>query len=199
MKYQVLAALLATTICATANAATVQYEDRAQFLAASGAPTVETFGAGPPSAFSFQVGGSGGSSASIGSGVLSANLTGSTASPGTLTFTFAAPIFSFGADFSSLNNNSARTYVNVGGTTFDPLPLDPAFLGFVSDISFTTVTFLNPLGGIQNDRLSLDNLTFASSTVTAAVPEPATWAMMIAGFGLVGGAMRRRSTKIAFA
>jgi hypothetical protein len=24
------------------------------------------------------------------------------------------------------------------------------------------------------------------------VPEPATWAMMIAGFGLVGGAMRRR-------
>lgn len=26
-----------------------------------------------------------------------------------------------------------------------------------------------------------------------AVPEPATWAMMIAGFGLVGGAMRRRA------
>lgn len=27
----------------------------------------------------------------------------------------------------------------------------------------------------------------------AAVPEPATWAMMIAGFGMVGGAMRRRA------
>ena len=26
-----------------------------------------------------------------------------------------------------------------------------------------------------------------------AVPEPATWAMMIGGFGLVGGAMRRRT------
>jgi hypothetical protein len=25
-----------------------------------------------------------------------------------------------------------------------------------------------------------------------AVPEPATWAMMIGGFGLVGGALRRR-------
>jgi hypothetical protein len=24
------------------------------------------------------------------------------------------------------------------------------------------------------------------------VPEPATWAMMIGGFGLVGGALRRR-------
>jgi hypothetical protein len=28
----------------------------------------------------------------------------------------------------------------------------------------------------------------------ASVPEPAAWAMMIAGFGLVGGALRRRST-----
>jgi hypothetical protein len=33
-----------------------------------------------------------------------------------------------------------------------------------------------------------------------AVPEPASWAMMIAGFGLVGGAMRRRSSaKLAIA
>jgi hypothetical protein len=33
-----------------------------------------------------------------------------------------------------------------------------------------------------------------------AVPEPASWAMMIAGFGLVGGAMRRRSaTTVSFA
>jgi hypothetical protein len=28
-----------------------------------------------------------------------------------------------------------------------------------------------------------------------AVPEPASWAMMIAGFGLVGGALRRRTVK----
>lgn len=32
-----------------------------------------------------------------------------------------------------------------------------------------------------------------------AVPEPASWAMMIAGFGLVGGAMRRRATTVTFA
>lgn len=33
-----------------------------------------------------------------------------------------------------------------------------------------------------------------------AVPEPSTWAMLILGFGLVGGTMRRRTTsKIAFA
>jgi hypothetical protein len=36
----------------------------------------------------------------------------------------------------------------------------------------------------------------------AAVPEPATWAMMILGFGLVGGAMRsrqRQSVRVAYA
>lgn len=31
-------------------------------------------------------------------------------------------------------------------------------------------------------------------SLTAAVPEPATWALMILGFGLVGGVMRRRGT-----
>jgi hypothetical protein len=29
------------------------------------------------------------------------------------------------------------------------------------------------------------------------VPEPATWAMMIMGFGLVGSAMRRRQVRMA--
>lgn len=32
-----------------------------------------------------------------------------------------------------------------------------------------------------------------------AVPEPATWAMMIAGFGLAGAAVRRRAVRVAFA
>ncbi|SFP99758.1 PEPxxWA-CTERM sorting domain-containing protein [Sphingomonas rubra] len=35
------------------------------------------------------------------------------------------------------------------------------------------------------------------SAVTAAVPEPATWALMLVGFGLVGGAMRRRNSKVS--
>ena len=38
-------------------------------------------------------------------------------------------------------------------------------------------------------------------TTVAAVPEPATWAMMIAGFGMIGGRMRRRRrhTSVRFA
>ena len=34
---------------------------------------------------------------------------------------------------------------------------------------------------------------------TAGVPEPATWAMMIIGFGFVGGAMRARNRRMRFA
>lgn len=40
---------------------------------------------------------------------------------------------------------------------------------------------------------SLDSVTRAS----AAVPEPATWAMLIAGFGLVGATLRRRTVRVA--
>jgi hypothetical protein len=45
-----------------------------------------------------------------------------------------------------------------------------------------------------------DNFTFASPSPTGAVPEPGTWAMLIVGFGAVGGAMRRgRRRQTAFA
>lgn len=43
----------------------------------------------------------------------------------------------------------------------------------------------------------IDNLTFTANAATAAVPEPATWGMMIVGFGAMGFAMRRRATRTA--
>jgi hypothetical protein len=44
-------------------------------------------------------------------------------------------------------------------------------------------------------------LSNSKPTATGAVPEPANWAMMIAGFGMVGGAMRSRrgKTSVSFA
>ena len=44
----------------------------------------------------------------------------------------------------------------------------------------------------------IDDVSYSVSNAPA-VPEPTTWAMMIGGFGIVGGALRRRSTKLAIA
>lgn len=43
----------------------------------------------------------------------------------------------------------------------------------------------------------LDNLLVAGSPIASAVPEPATWAMMITGFGLAGAALRQRRRQLA--
>ena len=43
----------------------------------------------------------------------------------------------------------------------------------------------------SNDGFKLESLTVKT---VGAIPEPTTWAMMIAGFGFVGGSMRRRNT-----
>ncbi len=46
--------------------------------------------------------------------------------------------------------------------------------------------------GVNNAGSFLNDSTGFSLTVTS-VPEPATWAMMLVGLGVVGGALRRRS------
>jgi hypothetical protein len=51
-----------------------------------------------------------------------------------------------------------------------------------------------------NNGFDLEAVGFANFRLAAnAVPEPASWAMMIAGFGLAGAAARRRTRKTALA
>ncbi len=58
----------------------------------------------------------------------------------------------------------------------------------------TTGTSFTISGLASNDGYWVgDNFTFSGT----AVPEPASWAMLIAGFGLTGAAMRRRRTALA--
>ncbi|MBB3693287.1 FxDxF family PEP-CTERM protein [Sphingomonas sp. BK580] len=101
-------------------------------------------------------------------------------------------------------------------------------LGSVNDLDFTSVTindiaasitktaggafevaFVNsvPIVAGQLNRLVVTGVSRGNGAyggqatftpISSAVPEPATWAMMIMGFGVVGYAMRRRRTAVRF-
>ena len=81
----------------------------------------------------------------------------------------------------------------------------------VAGLSFTTAQGGSPFniyygGGYfyirgQNENNTGSFTSVSVSEVRAAVPEPATWAMMTLGFGAMGFAMRRKnvSTRVRFA
>ena len=72
------------------------------------------------------------------------------------------------------------------------------------DTNAITFTGLRQIITINSDDLGQPReytrvaLTYLTGSV-GAVPEPASWAMMIAGFALAGGSMRRRSMRVSFA
>lgn len=114
--------------------------------------------------------------------------------PSVLTFVFNTAINAIGFNLAF---DGAQTATFGGGVT-GSLALAAntnGFFGAISDTAFTTFT-IDVSGG---PNVGIDALAFGTAA-TAGVPEPATWAMTIAGFGLLGGALRRRQrASISFA
>lgn len=89
------------------------------------------------------------------------------------------------------------------------------YSGFANGVTSNVIRFANDTGNFISTDNSTFTLTLNGDPVTAnftgvggfvasvapAVPETATWGMMIAGFGMMGAGMRsrRRSTKVSFA
>jgi hypothetical protein len=69
-----------------------------------------------------------------------------------------------------------------------------SFFGVTSDDAIQSIAF-GPTGGAASDRgsFAIDNLTIGSGG--AVIPELSTWAMMMCGLALIGGAIRRRSVQ----
>lgn len=85
----------------------------------------------------------------------------------------------------------------------DTLTLAAAFSGMETlSVSFANISRVE-FGGVGingHSSVFADNFTF--NEMAAAVPEPATWAFMIFGFGAIGGAMRRQrkaTVKVSYA
>ena len=83
------------------------------------------------------------------------------------------------------------TYLNDTGSNGDQLsPLTNGtlrVLGTNGEI-FTKLTLISTSNSFEIDNISI-----------AAIPEASTWAMMIAGLGVVGFAMRRKKVAVSFA
>lgn len=96
--------------------------------------------------------------------------------------------------------------------TIDPAVSGTSFvwhtyaLGLSNPALDTVLTMQHPLnlyhhvaceggGGGTPCTFAWYTLTYNYTPVTALVPEPATWAMMLAGFGAIGASMRRRKGK----
>lgn len=73
-----------------------------------------------------------------------------------------------------------------------------AFQSFTATPSSLSLSF-NSTGGSPYSASA--TLSVPPAGAVGAVPEPASWALMIVGFGMVGGAMRRRNvrTSVSFA
>lgn len=85
---------------------------------------------------------------------------------------------SFTADIAGLTFNS--------GLLASSTPFARFSQGFTIDTAGSYNLRFAQARGPGNEGNIIDNVSLA------AIPEPASWAMMIAGFGLVGGALRRR-------
>jgi hypothetical protein len=109
-----------------------------------------------------------------------------------LTFYYSArpnvPSASNGIDVL-LDGVSIFNITGDGGAGTNWLPQSILFdIGSSATLTFAALGTSDSLGGY------LDNIALA------AVPEPAAWAMMVAGFGLLGAATRRRArTSVTYA
>ena len=129
---------------------------------------------------------------------------------GTLTFTFASAVAGLGFTTIDLFNPQGSNDISLsvfsgangtgtllGSTTaanFNFQSNFTYFMGFTSDSNNIGSFVLTNPGG-ASDVFGVDNIVSAKLSPVAAVPEPATWAMMLLGFGFVGGALRSTRNK----
>jgi len=97
-----------------------------------------------------------------------------------------------------INNVFAQSFTNVlslksAGSDWQSVSWDFAGTGG----AMTVGLFSSLLPSSSNLGVGLDNVSV--DILPAAVPEPASWAMMLGGMGLAGAVLRRRRTAIAFA
>lgn len=116
---------------------------------------------------------------------------------GTYTFSQGAPLLNDGTYGNTSTNIPAGTY---SPSTFG---FNPIANLLTSGSSLSAFNGLDPNGTwklwIWDDNVGNTGSLQGVSLNIAAVPEPASWALMMGGFGVVGLQMRRRKMAVSFA
>jgi len=127
----------------------------------------------------------------------------------------AGKSYTFGFDIyktfnGNANPNEATFIASLAGTEFANFTADSLNVGewthifgaqtFTADTSGEFTFTFNSNGYTAKD-FAIDRVYLAATDSIPAVPEPATWGLMIVGFGLIGAAIRRRGvrTSVRFA
>ncbi|MEP6606360.1 MAG: PEP-CTERM sorting domain-containing protein [Nitrosospira sp.] len=110
----------------------------------------------------------------------------------TATFSFNSPITAFAIDVNTfaITDGSYRASLNSGDVVNSLYEVFPntstgQFIGFVSDTAFSSVT----ISAVTGYTYTLDTLVYGQAA--AVIPEPETYAMLLAGLGLLGWRLRR--------
>ena len=200
MTFAAVGAALAGTIASTADAAvTVNLQQVGTNVIATSNGTLDLTGLTFVSGGYTLTSGVTGSDGYIGTGNSGSALDAYSGFTGPATFGTGNLVFGVGAGATpfGINGRSLGTPV--------------AFVqsGYISGSAIaSTLTFANStfasLGLTQGtyaytSRSDSITVTIGQGAVSGAVPEPAAWAMMIGGFGLIGGTMRRRRTTLRLA
>jgi hypothetical protein len=108
--------------------------------------------------------------------------------------------FDLGGYFRAVTTTQVTIVDGLGGILFSSGPITVGTGNVFRHFSFN-LTSNNGIGiqwGPDAFNTGIDNVDFSfTPNGGGGVPEPATWAMMIAGFGLTGMAIRRRRSAFA--
>lgn len=123
--------------------------------------------------------------------------------PGPDSFTAFQSFFDDVEGIYGPGNTPGTADISFGSFPFGPPggfeAINLTLLGF-SQFSSSQVLFTGTTAApvFKTGSFALTSIVSGASTLTiTAVPEPATWALLVTGFGLVGGAVRRRRRTVA--
>jgi hypothetical protein len=115
---------------------------------------------------------------------------------GQATFSFQTPISSFGGFFTGTQVQGMKIVFTDGATYAPDIPghFGVDFVGFTDpgkSISSVVLAIGSDIIGVDDIHFTLAGGDPTPPPPISGVPEPAAWAMMLAGFGLMGAMLRR--------